>query len=223
MDLLPLIGIAFVAGIVTSISPCAVPVLPVLFAGAATGSRLRPYAVIAGLVVSFTAFTLAATLLLGALGLPNDLLRNIAIGVVFVLAAILLFPRVAGQAGRPFHALARRNTTDVGGGFVLGMTVGLLFTPCAGPIIASIAVVAATRDFSVDAVLITLVYAIGAGSVLLVIALAARQSLSLAPIKAWAPHVRRGLGVVVLAAGVIMVVGLDARLASNVPGYTRTL
>ena len=223
VELLLLIGIAFVAGIVTAISPCVLPVLPIIFAGSVTGSRFRPFAVIGGLIVSFTAFTLAATVLLSSLGLPNDLLRNIAIGVVFVLAAILLFPRIGDLAGRPFHRLARRNTADVSGGFVLGLSLGLLFTPCAGPIIASIAVVAATRDFSADAVVVTLAYAFGAGVILLGIALAAQRGLNIAPLKARASYVRRGLGAVVAAAGVIMVLGLDTRLASQVPGYTRAL
>jgi len=79
-----LIGIAFVAGVVTAISPCILPVLPIIFAGSASGSRRRPCTVIAGLILSFTAFTLAATALLDALGLPNDLLRNIAIAIAFV-------------------------------------------------------------------------------------------------------------------------------------------
>lgn len=223
MELLPLIGIAFVAGVVTAISPCVLPVLPIIFAGSVTGSRFRPFAVIAGLIVSFTAFTLVATAILSALGLPNDLLRNIAIGVVFVLAAILLFPKIGDLAGRPFHRLARRNAADVGGGFVLGLSLGLLFTPCAGPIIASIAVVAATKSFSADAVFVTLAYAIGAGVILLAIALAAQRGLNIAPLKSRALSVRRGLGIVVAAAGVIMVLGLDTRLAAQVPGYTRAL
>ena len=85
---------------VTAISPCVLPVLPILFAGTASGSPRRAYAVIAGLVVSFTAFTLAATLLLSALGLPQDLLRNIAIGVVIVVGLSLVVPRTVSPAGR---------------------------------------------------------------------------------------------------------------------------
>ena len=110
MDVLPLIGIALIAGIVTAISPCVLPMLPVVFASATTGSRVRPYVVVTGLVASFTVFALTATVLLTTLGLPADLLRNLAIGVVFVLAAVLLVGRIASTAGRPFHVLARRNS-----------------------------------------------------------------------------------------------------------------
>ncbi len=218
-----LVGIAFVAGIVTAISPCVLPVLPIVFAGSATGSRRRPYAVVAGLVASFTAFTLATTALVRALGLPDDLLRNIAIGVVLVMALALVFPRLAGTLERPFLVLGRRRPADAGGGFVLGLSLGLLFTPCAGPVIATIATLAATQRFSVDAVLVTLAYALGAGAVLLPLAIAARQGLALRPLKARAPVVRRALGVVIAGAAVVMILGYDARLAAHVPGYTHAL
>src|ERR687887_1137511 len=100
-----LVGVAFVAGVVTAISPCVLPVLPIVFAGGAVGGRWRPYAIVGGLVASFTAFTLAATALLSALGLPQDLLRNVAIAVVIVVALSLLFARLATIVERPFLAL----------------------------------------------------------------------------------------------------------------------
>ena len=218
-----LIGIAFVAGLVTALSPCVLPVLPVVFAGSATGSSRRPYAVIGGLVVSFTAFTLAATLLLDALGLPNDLLRNIAIGVVIVVALSLVFPPLARIVERPFQTLGRRAPRDVGGGFVLGLSLGLLFTPCAGPIIAAVSVVAATRELSIEAVLVTLAYALGAGLVLLAIAVAAQRGLALPSLRSRAPQIRQALGVLMVGVAIVMILGLDARLASNVPGYTQAL
>ncbi|MCY4088326.1 MAG: hypothetical protein OXG37_15925 [Actinomycetia bacterium] len=173
-----LIGIAFVAGIVTAISPCVLPVLPIIFAGSTSGSARRPLVVVAGLVVSFTAFTLAATALLRALGLPGDLLRNVAIAVVLVMALALIFPFLAAYVGKPFEALGWRRPGDTSSGFVLGLSLGLLFTPCAGPIIAAVSLVAATRQFSLEAVAVTLVYALGAGIVFLAIAFAAQRGVS---------------------------------------------
>jgi cytochrome c biogenesis protein CcdA/thiol-disulfide isomerase/thioredoxin len=220
--MLLLVGVAFVAGLVTAISPCVLPVLPILFAGSA-GGRRRPYAIVAGLVVSFTVFTLAATALLSALGLPDDLLRNVAIGVVVLVGLSLLWPRLGDVLERPFLALGRRRPGDVGGGFFLGLNLGLLFTPCAGPVIAAIAALAATRSLSVDAVLVTLAYALGAGLVLLGLAVAARRGLSTARLRARAPAVRRALGAVIVGVAVLMILGLDLRLATKVPAYTRAL
>ena len=202
---------------VTAISPCVLPVLPILFAGTASGSPRRAYAVIAGLVVSFTAFTLAATLLLSALGLPQDLLRNIAIGVVIVVGLSLVVPRLGHLLERPFYALGRRPPSETGNGFLLGVSLGLLATPCAGPVIAAIAAVAATERFSVSAVVVTLVYALGQGLVLLALALAARRGFQLAPLRRHAPAIRRALGALMVAAGVVIALGLDTR-----PGPQRT-
>jgi cytochrome c biogenesis protein CcdA/thiol-disulfide isomerase/thioredoxin len=218
-----LIGIAFVAGVVTAISPCVLPVLPIVFAGSAAGGSRRPYAIVAGLVVSFTVFTLTATAILAALGLPDDLLRTIAIGVVFLMAAALLWPRLGHQLERPFVALGRRAPGDSGAGFLLGLNLGVLFTPCAGPVIAAIATVAATERFTVSAVLITLAYALGAGIVLLGFALAARRGLALGLLRRQAPVVRRALGGVIAFAAVLMVFGFDRDLATRVPDYARAL
>ena len=81
--MLILLGVAFVAGVITSLSPCVLPVLPLILAGSASSTdRKRPYAIIAGLILSFTVFTLAGGALLSALGLPEDLLRDLAIAAM---------------------------------------------------------------------------------------------------------------------------------------------
>ena len=106
---LVLLGIGFLAGVVTAISPCVLPVLPILLAGGASGRK--PFRIIAGLVASFVVFTLFATWLLDRLGLPDDLLRNIAIALLFVVAATLLVPRLAladREAVRRPHPLPGR-------------------------------------------------------------------------------------------------------------------
>jgi cytochrome c biogenesis protein CcdA/thiol-disulfide isomerase/thioredoxin len=217
------VGIAVVAGMVTAVSPCVLPVLPIVFASGATGSARRPYAVVAGLVLSFTVFTLTAAAMLAALRLPDDLLRWIAIGGVILMGLALLWPRLAHVLERPFRAFGRVRPGETSGGFLLGVSLGLLFTPCAGPVIAAIATLAATERWSFGAVAVTLAYALGAGAVLLALAVAARRGLSLRPLKERAPSVRRGLGALVLAMAALMILGLDARLASRVPGYTKAL
>ena len=75
-----LLGVAFLVGVITAVSPCAFPVLPIVFAGGASGSSRRPLAIIAGVVVGFTGSLLAVSWVLRQLHLPQDLLRNISIG-----------------------------------------------------------------------------------------------------------------------------------------------
>src|SRR5438094_9340611 len=111
--MLVLIGIGLLAGLVTAISPCVLPVLPILLAGGASGRK--PLRIVTGLVASFVVFTLFASWLLSRLGLPQDLLRSIAIALLFVVAATLLVPRLGTLLERPFASLTRHRP---GGGGV---------------------------------------------------------------------------------------------------------
>src|SRR2546427_9138015 len=147
-----LLGIGFLAGVITAVSPCVRPVLPIILAGGASGGGRRPFAIIAGLVASFTLFTLAAASILSALGLPQDFLRNLAIALLFVLAATLLVPRLGLFLERPFAFLTRRRSGDLGGGFLLGASLGLVFVRCAGPVLATITVLSAQHRIGVASV-----------------------------------------------------------------------
>src|SRR3990170_3524809 len=94
---------------------------------------------VAGLVTRFTIFTLFAAWLLYRLGLPQDVLRNIAIALLLLVALTLLVPKVGELLARPLQALTRRGSGDYGGGFLLGASLGLVFVPCAGPVLAAVA------------------------------------------------------------------------------------
>ena len=111
--MLVLLLIGFLAGLVTAISPCVLPVLPVLLAGGASGRK--PLRIVAGLVVSFSLFTLFASWLLGKLGLPQDLLRNLAIALLFVMAGVLLLPRAALLLERSLAFFSRLRPANAGG------------------------------------------------------------------------------------------------------------
>ena len=116
-----LLLIGLLAGLVTGISPCILPVLPVVFAA---GSARRPLRIVTGLIVSFSVFTLLGTWLLGSLGLPQDLMRNVGLVVLVVVALGLIFPAVGHQLERPFAHLVQGRAPSEGGGFVLGLTMG---------------------------------------------------------------------------------------------------
>ncbi|MEO5575793.1 MAG: cytochrome c biogenesis protein DipZ [Gaiellaceae bacterium] len=217
--MLLLLAIGFVAGIVTALSPCVLPVLPIVLAGGATGRR--PLAIVAGIVLSFTVFTLFAAWLLDLLGLPDDLLRNLAIALLFLVAISLLVPQVAEWLARPLQLLTRRSGGDRGGGFLLGASLGLVFVPCAGPVLAAVTVIAARRDVGFDSVLLTLAYAVGAAVPMLAIAFAGvRVSRAL---RANAETVRRVSGVLVGAAALAIAFGVDRELQTALPGYTESL
>ena len=216
--MLILLGIAFLAGLITAISPCILPVLPILLAGGASGRR--PYAIIAGLVGSFTVFTVAGASLLGALGLPDDFLRNLAIALLFLLAATLLFPPLAGLLERPFLFLTRRHASVDGNGFVLGASLGLVFVPCAGPVLAAVTALSATGDAGVRTFLVTFAYALGASLPMLAVAIFGNR---LALLRQHAETTRRVAGAVIGVTALAIAFGADQRFTTAVPGYTEEL
>src|SRR4249920_1230128 len=170
-----LYGVGVLAGIVTVISPCAYPVLPIVFAaGAAGAGTRRPVAIIAGLVCTFLASLLFLTWLLSELHIPTDLLRNLSIALLFLVGIGLIVPRVGQLLERPLARLARRPTGDLGGGFLLGAALGLVFAPCAGTILAAVAGASATTS-GVQRVGLALAYTIGVAVPLLLIALAVQR------------------------------------------------
>ena len=225
MRVLVLLGIAFLAGVITALSPCVLPVLPLLLAGsAASDSRWRPFAVMAGLVVSFTTFTLAGAALLSALGLPADLLRTLAIVMLFVLAASLLSERVARALERPFLFLTRRPIARESSGFVVGVSAGLVMVPCAGPILAAVAALAATGEVTWRIVLVTIAYSVGHALPLLALAIGSQRLASgMQTVRGHAHALRRGAGVVVALTAVAIVLHAPERLATSVPGYTQAV
>src|SRR5919201_2963133 len=191
----------------------------ILLAGGAAGGRRRPYAIIAGLVLSFSVFTLTAAWILDKLGLPDDFLRNAALVLLFVVAATLLVPRLGELLERPFLRLTRRRPGGAGGGFVLGASLGLVFVPCAGPILAYITVRAASEHLNAKAVLLTNAYSLGAAVPMLLVALFGRGVSA----RLRGPLVRPALGVVMARAGIAIVFNGDTKAQTALGGYTTSL
>jgi len=166
-------------------------------------------------------FTLSASALLMALGLPQDTLRNIAIALLFVVAATLLVPRFGMWIEAPFARLSRRPSGDLGGGFILGLSLGLVFVPCAGPVLATVSALSAEHRVGFRLVLLTLFYAAGAGLVLLLVALGGqRVTRRLRQTRSWW---RPALGVVMAAAAFAVIFNLDMTLQTALGSYTTAL
>ncbi len=215
--MLVLLGIGLLAGLVTAISPCVLPVLPILLAGGASGRK--PLRIVTGLVASFVVFTLFASWLLDKLGLPQDLLRNLAIALLFVVAATLLVPQLGLLVEKPFSRLTRFRAG--GGGFVLGVSLGLVFVPCAGPVLAAITVVAANNHVGWRALLLTVAYAVGAAIPMLLIALGGRGLAS--RLRTQGARLRVASGVVIGLVALGIAFNLDTRFQTALPGYTQAL
>jgi len=220
-----LLVVAFLGGVITGISPCIVPVLPVVVAGGAVGeSRARPWLIIAGLVLSFSLAELVGSALLSALGLPQDLLYRLGIVMLLILAAGLMVPAIGVWLERPFSRLGTSRWAQSGGGFVLGLSLGLVYIPCAGPVLAAISVAAANHRVSPSLLLVTLCYAAGAAVPLLVLALVAQRAATRwGALRRHIPATRRIAGAVLALTTLGIAFGLFDGLQRSVPGYTSTL
>ncbi len=220
-----LLAVAFLGGLITGLSPCIVPVLPVVVAGGSTGtSKARPYVIIAGLVVSFSLTELVGSTVLSALGLPQNFLFWLGIGLLLLLAVGLMVSFVGEWIERPFTSLGASRYADSGGGFVLGLSLGLVFVPCAGPVLAAISVAAANHRITASSFFVTLLYALGASLPLLVFAIVAqRATTGWKKLRTTLPAIRRTAGAVLLVTTLAIAFGLLNPLQRAVPGYTSAL
>jgi len=150
-----------------------------------TGGHKRPLGIILGFILSFTFFTLFLTTLVKLLGIPVDTLRNLAVLILFGFGLSLMIPQIQAVSERLFSKLGQfapqTRGQGFGGGLVIGAGLGLIWTPCVGPILASIITLAATSRVTLEAVLITLAYATGTAIPLLLITFSGRQLLTRQP------------------------------------------
>src|SRR5580658_5301711 len=220
-----LLVIAFLGGLITGLSPCIVPVIPVVMAGGSAGtSKWRPYVIIAGLVVSFSLSVLFASSLLGFLHLPQDLLFWVGVALLGLLSVGLLIPKLGEVIERPFARLGASRYANQGGGFILGLSRGLVFVPCAGPVLTAISVAAAHHHAGVSSLLVTLFYALGVTIPLLVLAMVAqRATTSWSSLRSHLPTVRKVAGVVLGGATLANALNWLGALQRDVPGYTSAL
>jgi len=225
MALLVLFG--FIAGAATALSPCVLPVLPIALSAGATGGRRRPLGIVTGLAISFTFATVALVYVIAALGLPDDFLRKLAIAVLIAFGLTLMAPPLAARLEGWISRLASRGGGPRAGGegfwsgVAVGLSLGLVYAPCAGPILAGVITVSASQSFDAGRLAVALSYGIGSAVVLYFLMLGGRRAI--------APLAKRGAGLQVAMGAVMVVVGLamlgnyDIRfqnaIASDLPSF----
>ena len=129
---------------------------------------------ILGLVVSFSLFALVGSLLLAVLHLPQDFIRWAGLVVLVLVGIGLILPRFEDLLERPFSWIPRRNVGTERGGFLLGIALGAVYVPCAGPVLTAITVAGSTGKIGVETIVltVTVTFALGASLPLLIFALA---------------------------------------------------
>jgi cytochrome c biogenesis protein CcdA/thiol-disulfide isomerase/thioredoxin len=243
-----LVLIGFLGGLITGISPCILPVLPVIFFSGAQSARgesvndagggvatavkakpslsetLRPYRVIAGLVLSFSVVTLLGSALLSLLHLPQDAIRWVALAALVAIGVGLIFPKFEALLEKPFSRLPQKQFGSGNSGFGLGLALGVLYVPCAGPVLAAIVIAGATGTIGAATIALTLSFAVGAALPLLFFALAGRRVAErVSAFRRRQREIRLVAGVVTILLAVALVFNLPAALQRAIPDYTSGL
>jgi cytochrome c biogenesis protein CcdA len=220
-----LLLVAFLGGLITGVSPCIVPVIPVVVAGgSSTTNRRRPFLIIGGLVLSFSLTVLFAQTVLSFLHLPLDFLFWLGVAMLGAIALGLMIPRLGELLERPFARLGSTRYASEGGGFVLGLSLGPVFIPCAGPVLTAITVAGTHSRVGVSALLVTLFYALGITLPLLILAVVAqRAAASWTGLRKRLPKVRQVAGVVLGIATLAIAFNWLGAVQRDVPGYTTAL
>jgi cytochrome c biogenesis protein CcdA/thiol-disulfide isomerase/thioredoxin len=225
-----LVLIGLVGGIITGLSPCVLPVLPVVLlgggsAGPETGpdaesARRRPYLVVLGLTLSFAVFTLFGSLILASLHLPDDAIRWLGLALLLLVGLGLLVPPLGHLIERPFHRFPQRAPGTGRNGFLLGIALGAVFVPCAGPVLAAITVAGATGHIGLRTVGLTLGFAVGTAIPLLAFALAGRGlTQRLGAFRRHQGAFRAVSGAVVIVLAVALTFNLSDIIQRDIPNY----
>ncbi len=197
--------LALFAGILTIAAPCTLPVLPILL-GASIGqnARARPLFIVGGFVASFAFVALGLNTLAAALNFDPDVLRKAGLLLLTLFGVLMIWPagfeRLLAPVANAGDAARRLVAADSNlGGFVLGTTLGLIWTPCAGPVLGAILTAIATSPDPAHGEVLLLIYTLGAGLSMLVVAYGGHaMSTRLRRVAPYAARLQQAFGVVVI-------------------------
>jgi cytochrome c biogenesis protein CcdA len=216
------LGLAFLAGVLTVLSPCVLPLLPIVLGAAASQHRLGPLALAGGLALSFTAIGLFVATIGFAIGLHTGVFRTVSAVLLIGVGLLLLVPRLQEQfalAAAPVSNWAggyADNFTpgDLAGQFGLGLLLGTVWSPCVGPTLGAASVLAAKGENLLQVALTMLAFGVGAALPLLLLGILSREALM-----RWRSRLMEGgnagktaLGLILVAVGLLVATGLDKRL-----------
>jgi cytochrome c biogenesis protein CcdA/thiol-disulfide isomerase/thioredoxin len=219
--MMTLLLLAYLGGVLTIVSPCILPVLPFVFARADRPFATSGLPLLAGMAITFAVVATLAAVAGGWVVAANQYGRDIAIALLAAFAVTLIFPELADRAMRPLVGLgaklsaaasrdASAQNSSILPSFLLGVATGLLWAPCAGPVLGLILTGAALNGANAGTSLLLLAYAAGAAtSLALALAVGGRLFAAMKRSLGVGEWIRRGLGVAILAAVVVIALGFD--------------
>ena len=213
------LGLAFLAGLLSILSPCVLPLLPIVLGAAASEHRLGPLALAGGLALSFTAIGLFVATVGFAIGLDAGFFRGLAAVLLIAVGAVLVVPdlqtRLAVAAGPASNWAEQRfggfSAAGVGGQFAVGLILGAVWAPCVGPTLGAASLLAAQGQDLGAVALTMLVFGVGAALPLALLGLVSREALMRwrARMAAAGKGLKAALGVILIVVGGLILSGLD--------------
>ena len=215
------LGLAFLAGCLSILSPCVLPLVPIVLGAAASERRFGPIALATGLALSFTAIGLFVATIGFAIGLDQDVVRALGAVLLIALGFVLLLPSLQAQLATAAGPLSNWvedrfggfDAGGLGGQFSLGLLLGAVWGPCVGPTLGAASVLAAQGKDLVQVALTMLVFGIGAAVPLVLLGLASREAMM-----HWRGRLvgtgkvgKTALGTLLILFGMLIVTGLDKR------------
>ena len=210
---------AYVAGVLTLINPCVLPLLPIVIAAALQNSRLGPLALAAGLTVSFAVLGVSVTAFGHLLSIDADSVNRAAAVVMMAFGVVLLVPRAqtmlatvaAPLASRANTELDARERAGIAGQFGVGVLLGAVWSPCIGPTLGGAIGLAASGEGLGQAAVTMLAFGVGVSTVLMALAYGSRQAVRARRerLAAWMPWAKPLMGATLLVVGVAILFHID--------------
>ena len=210
---------AYIAGLLTLINPCVLPLLPIVIAAALQNSRLGPLALAAGLTLSFATLGVSVTAFGHLVSVDADTVSRAAAIVMMAFGTVLLVPQaqtmlatlVSPLASRANAQLGTRETAGVAGQLGVGVLLGAVWSPCVGPTLGGAIGLAASGEGLGQATVTMLAFGAGVSTILLALAYGSREAVSArrATLAAWMPWAKPIMGATLLVIGAAVLFHID--------------
>jgi cytochrome c-type biogenesis protein len=219
------LGLAFLAGVLTILSPCVLPILPIVLGTASGESRYGPFLLAAGMVLSFVMIGLFVALVGFSIGLDTGVFRHVAAVMLIIVGAVLLMPVLQNQfavAAGPVSDWANDRLGGFSGSgnigqFGVGVLLGAVWSPCVGPTLGAVSILAAQGSNIPHVAATMLVFGIGAAIPLLLLGLLSRDILNRwrTRMMSVSKNLKMVFGGFLVITGVMILAGYDKMLEST--------
>jgi cytochrome c biogenesis protein CcdA/thiol-disulfide isomerase/thioredoxin len=207
---------AFLSGLLTIAAPCIWPLLPIVLSSSATGGKRKALGITIGVMASFAFFTLTLSYLVKLVPFDPNLLRYFAGFIIIILGLSLLIPKLSQVLESWVSRLSAKfggrtyQSGGFGAGLLTGVSLGIVWSPCAGPILATVAALSITQSVNAQVVLVTLFYVLGIGIPLFLFTiLGSHLFQNTRFISRFTGRLQQIFGVVIIATAILILTGYD--------------